>query len=148
MVNNEILLQNAMPSPYCRYSSVGQGDKSGCFLYYANEWLTFQIHIKIGTWYLNDSNYHRDSVIEMWIAREGQSSTLVFSFTDYDLANNNPLAKYGKIWFLPYMTSKDETQSHPTAYTWYDDLIISRNQIPDPIGGMPPAAPAGLRIVK
>ena len=40
--------------------------------------------------------------------------------------------RYGKIWLLPYNTGKDPAQVHPTAYTWYDELIISRNKIADP----------------
>jgi len=40
--------------------------------------------------------------------------------------------KFGKIWLLPYDTGKDPSQSHPTAFTWYDELIISRTQIADP----------------
>ena len=50
----------------------------------------------------------------------------------YDLANSNPDAKYGKLWLLPYNTNKDPSASHPTAYTWYDELIVSTKRIPDP----------------
>ena len=51
----------------------------------------------------------------------------------YDLANNNPDARYGKIWLLPFLTGKDYTQQHADAYTWYDELIISRAPIADPL---------------
>ncbi len=51
----------------------------------------------------------------------------------YDLANDDPAnLRYGKIWLLPYQTHKDATQVTPTAYTWYDELIVSRNKIADP----------------
>jgi hypothetical protein len=46
------------------------------------------------------------------------------------------------------MTNKDSSQVHPTAYLWYDELIISRTRIPDPDpggGAQPPTAPANLR---
>jgi hypothetical protein len=36
------------------------------------------------------------------------------------------------VWLIPYNTNKDGTQDHPTAYTWYDELIISKSRIPDP----------------
>ena len=39
----------------------------------------------------------------------------------------------GKAWLLPYHTSKDPAEEHPEAYTWYDDLIVSRTRIPDPL---------------
>src|SRR6266446_1268788 len=42
--------------------------------------------------------------------------------------------KYGKIWLTPYNTNKSSSATNPVAYTWYDDLIISRNQIADPGG--------------
>jgi len=78
----------------------------------------------------------------MWSAREGQPSVLVHSWTTYDLANNNTAAKYGKVWLLPYHTGKSSSQSHPEGYTWYDELIISRNKIPDPGTSTPTQAPA------
>ncbi len=131
-------LQNVPPSPYCLYSQ-GQTmpttflpPDGNCFGYFADEWMTFQVHVKIGTWYLNDMNYHMDSTIELWIARENQPSQLVNSWTEYDLANEEPLAKYGKVWLLPYHTGKDNTQVHAVGYVWYDELIVSTNRIADP----------------
>ncbi len=103
-----------------------------CALYYADEWLTYQVSIKIGTWYLNDGNYHRDSQIRLWVAREGQPSRLVIDFDGYDLANNNPNALYGKLWLLPYHTGKSATQDHEIGYIWYDEIIISTQKISDP----------------
>ena len=116
--------------------------------YHPNEWMTFQLHVKIGTWYKNDGLYRGDSTIQLWVAREHQPSKLVVNLspepatlfgmqvpgtgTGYDLANRNSDAKYGKLWLLPYNTNKDPSASHPTAYTWYDELIISTKRIPDP----------------
>jgi hypothetical protein len=121
---------------------------SGSVRYAADEWMTFQLHVKIGTWYKNDQDYHQDSTVQLWVAREGQPSELVvdlspepavlFGFaipgtgSGYDLANTNPEAKYGKVWLLPYNTHKDPAENHPTGYTWYDDLIIAKSKIPDP----------------
>jgi hypothetical protein len=134
---NDILLQNACG---CRYQ---KPTIPPCVGYQADQWMTFQVHVKIGTWYKNDKRYRRDSTIELWVAEEGQPSKPVISRTDYDLANNNPAAKYGKIWLLPYNTGKDASQAHPTAYTWYDELIISKQRIPDPAVRLSPrpAAP-------
>jgi hypothetical protein len=103
---------------------------------------------EIGTWYKNDSAYNGDSTIRLWVAREHQPSKLMVNLsqepatlfgmkisgsgTSYHLANSNPDAKYGKLWLLPYNTNKDSSASHPTAYTWYDELIVSTKRIPDP----------------
>lgn len=109
-----------------------------CVMYRPDQWMTFQIHVKVGTWYKNDRKYHSDSTVQIWVGYEGQPSKLVIDFSPksdsggYDLANQDPVIKYGKIWLLPYQTHKDPTQVHPTGYTWYDELIISRNKIPDP----------------
>ena len=125
---NDILLQNACG---CRYQKQAIPP---CVGYKADQWMTFQVHVRIGTWYQNDKKYHRDSTIELWVGEEGQPSHAVISRTDYDIANTNAEAKYGKLWLLPYNTGKDRSQEHPTAYTWYDELIISKQRIPDPGG--------------
>ncbi|MEP7097761.1 MAG: hypothetical protein ABI748_08875 [Dokdonella sp.] len=126
--------QNARPSPYCLYS---QGPASyfaptgNCFGYAANEWMTFQVRIKTGP---RVGNEFVNSYVTLWIAREGQPSERVIDWGPYNLTAGKPTEdqKYGKVWLLPYNTGKDPSVSYPTAYTWYDELIISRNQIADP----------------
>ncbi|NNF17719.1 MAG: hypothetical protein HKN70_13325 [Gammaproteobacteria bacterium] len=126
----------ASPSVYhsCRGKD---GDSEGIdvwrtFPFVAEQWMTFQLHVKIGTWYKNDRRYHHDSLIELWVARENEPSRKILS-QNYDLANNNVNAAYGKVWLLPYLGGKDASQEHPDAFTWYDDLIISRTAIADPV---------------
>jgi len=46
--------------------------------------------------------------------------------------SSNPNARYGKVWLTPYHTNKDRNETYPTTYTWYDELIISRQKVPDP----------------
>jgi hypothetical protein len=126
------LIQNALGCTNYKVTS------PPCFKYVPNQWMTFQVHVKIGSWYKNDKKYRNDSTIQLWVAKEGSPSKLVIDMnpargTGYDLVNLNPAAKYGKIWLLPYNTDKDGTQEHPTAYTWYDELIVSRTRIPDPL---------------
>jgi hypothetical protein len=100
--------------------------------YEPDEWMTFQLRVKVGTWYRNDRNYHEDSAVELWVAREGGRSTRAVVADGYDIANTKPGAEYGKLWLLPYHTGKDEGQDHPVGYVWYDEVIISRAPIPDP----------------
>jgi len=117
--------------------------------YKPHQWMTFQLHVKVGTWYKNDRRYAGDSTVQLWIAEEGHPSTLVIDLSPeparlfgvpipgtgsgYDLANENPAAKYGKVMLTPYHTSKSEMEAHPTAYTWYDELIVSTSRIADPL---------------
>jgi hypothetical protein len=125
------LIQNAVGCPHHDVQS------PPCVKYKADQWMTFQVHIKVGTWYQNDKKYRNDSTVQLWVAEQGKPSKLVIDFapehkTGYDLYNSDANAKYGKVWLLPYNTNKDEKQDHPAAYTWYDELIVSRTRIPDP----------------
>jgi len=141
-----IVVQNGVGCLYPTYLA------PPCVTYQANQWMTFQMHVKIGTWYQDNKVYKHDSTVQLWVAQEGQPASLVIDFspdpanpscqaqqvsipnckTGYDLVNTNPVAKYGKVWLLPYDTGKDATQVTAAAYTWYDELIISRQKIPDP----------------
>jgi chitodextrinase len=149
-------LQNGRPAPYCLYSQ-GQTNpvtyfppSGNCFGYFANEWMTFQVHIKTGP-RVNDE--FTNSFVQLWVAREGQPSQLVLDWGPYNLSAGSAAENqlYGKIWLLPYNTGKDSSQSYPTAYTWYDELIISMSKIADPNTGstpstQPPTAPTNLTL--
>jgi hypothetical protein len=127
-------LQNARPSPFCLYSQTQNGTSFSpgtCFGYFPNEWMTFQVRIKTGQ---RVGDEWIDSFVTLWMAREGQRSQTVITWGPYKLsagpASEN--LKFGKVWLLPYNTNKSSAQVHPTGFTWYDDLIISRTQIADP----------------
>jgi hypothetical protein len=127
-------LQNAMPAPFCLYSQKSTSylpPVGNCFGYFPNEWMTFQVHVHTGP-RVNDE--FTNSRIQLWIAREGQPSQLVIDFSPYNLSAGSASAnqKFGKVWLLPYNTSKNNTVSYPIAYTWYDELVISTKQIADP----------------
>lgn len=129
------------PTLNCKYP--GPYSEPQCFRYKADQWMTFQARVKVGTWYSNNGVYSHDSIVQMWEAAEGQPSVLVMdrspgSGTGYDLVNLNPsVSKYGKIWLLPYHTGKDSTQVTPSANVWYDEVIVSTSRINDP--GVPSA---------
>lgn len=161
----DFLLQNAIRTPpdVCGYSDP---DSPACVGFESSEWMTFQVHVIIGTPYQNTGEYEHDSTIQLWVAREGQPSQLVIDYspqdpacqaqqtsqpacqTGYDLYNDQPLTRhYGQVWLTPYHTTKSDAQAHADAYTWYDELIISTSRIPDPgVPGdtMAPAAPSGV----
>jgi hypothetical protein len=132
--------QNAAPpAGKCRLVTGFPPKIPPCVGYKANQWMTFQVHVKVGTWYEDNSrHYHRDSTVQLWVAEEGKPSVPVIDFspenkTGYDLVNTSMgKAKFGKVWLLPYQTNKDGEAPHDKAYTWYDELIISRERIADP----------------
>lgn len=128
-------LQNARPAPYCLYSQSSTGyfaPKGNCFGYVPNEWMTFKMKITIGT---RTADYFKGSHVDLWVAREGQKSEQVFNW-DWDLAAG-PAAqnlKYGKVWLLSYNSNNggNNNAQVPVANTWYDELIISKQDIADP----------------
>lgn len=137
---SDYLLQDAVS---CKYSNP---KGSQCFRYRPDQWMTFQIHVKIGKWYENQSgNYHRDSTVELWVAEENKPSVLLISMPDYDLVHDGAAEKYQRIWFLPYNTNKSDAEDHPVAHTWYDEFIISTARIPDP-GVNTPNPPDSLSV--
>lgn len=125
----DILLQPGNADGDCLYSKNPGGKLIGnppCFVYRADEWMTFQMHVKIGHWNMPDS------LVEVWGSHEGQPSVRFISMDNYTLHNSDPLHKYGKLYLTPYMTSREQNKITPIAYTWYDELIISTSKIPDP----------------
>ncbi len=147
----DITFQNARPAPYCLYGQVLTGTQfpptGNCFGYFPDEWMTFQVRIRTGP---RVGDEFVNSYVTLWVARENQPSELVMDFGPYNLSAGDPLSnqKFGKIWLLPYNTGKDPSVSYPTAYTWYDELIISRARIADPTpstDNVAPSPPTGLR---
>jgi len=133
-IPGDFKLQNARQSPFCLYSQAPNSylpPSGNGFGWFPNEWMTFQIKIKTGP---RVGDEFANSFVELWMAREGQPSQLVINWGPYYLSagSQGEDQKYGKVFLLPYQTGKDSTQVHPTAYTWYDELIISRNRIADP----------------
>ena len=128
-------LQNGRASPYCLYSQSSSGyfaPNGNCFGYVANEWLTFQMQVKLGP---RVGDEFQGSYITLWAARDGQASQVLIQWGPYNLSAGSATdnQRYGKVWLLPYNTGKDATVPYPVAYTWYDELIISTSKIADPL---------------
>lgn len=120
----------------------------GCINWYANEWMTFQIEVILGSittkTIYNDGNLvgtfpvFADSVIRFWQAREGQASVKTIDWNPltpgYSEIQCDPdYPTFGKIFLLPYMTAKSMTQDHPLLQTWYSSIIVATEKIPDPL---------------
>jgi hypothetical protein len=131
-----------------------------CYRYHGDEWLTFEVRIKPGSfWYPDDQvSYHHTGIFQMWYARQGQpfvqimdrspSSTFCIDHGgggttcgwDFTNVNDTPsgvslgpgISKYGTVILLPFISYKDPNDAHQTTFTWYDNLIISTSFIPAP----------------
>jgi hypothetical protein len=91
---------------------------------------------------------YKNSVVEFWVARERQPAVLTHRQTGLVLrrdnyvneatgAGANPVnsayhAKFGKLWLTNQNTNRSTAEIHPTASMWYDEVIVSRQRIPDP----------------
>lgn len=134
-LGSDFKLQNGRGAPYCLYSQGRDNSQlpplGNCFGYAANEWMTFQIRVRVG---LRTGNEFVGSQVTLWMAREGKPSELVIDWGPYNLAAGpaGENQRFGKVWLLPYNTGKSASGTHPAAYTWYDELIISRQRIADP----------------
>jgi hypothetical protein len=85
-----------------------------------------QVHIKVGTF------QSPNSVIEMWLAHEGQPAQLVVNAADAALVNDGSggaSGKYGKIQLSAYNTNM--SGSLVNSAVWFDDLMVSARRIPD-----------------
>jgi hypothetical protein len=137
--NYDFKLQNARPAPYCLYSQSSSGyfaPSGNCFGYVANEWMTFQMHVKLGT---RVGDEFKSSYVTLWAGRQGRPSELLFSWGPYNLTAgpSGENQRFGKIWLLPYNTNKSSSTTNPVSYTWYDELIISRTKIAEPSHAAP-----------
>ncbi len=130
-----LLQQGDYNCPYSNQSS------SGCGRYRANEWMTFYYHIQIGQWNSPNSN------IRAYMAYEGEPLKQFVDIRNYSLNYDSSVNdKYQKIQLTPYMTGKNSSQDHPTAYTWYDELIVSTQPIAAP-GNAAAPPPAQTPVV-
>jgi hypothetical protein len=149
-LGNDFKLQNARPRPYCLYSQQRTSyfpPSGNCFGYFPDEWMTFQLGIRTGP-RLKDE--FAGSFVTLWMARENEPSELVVKWGPYNLSAGSPAEnqRFGKVWLTPYNTGRSASHEHPVAYTWYDELIISRNRISDPGGNGAAARAPGEAVVE
>ena len=105
-------------------------------MYRANEWMTFYYEVRLGNWGSNTSH------IKAWVAYEGEPLRQFIDLPNTQLLYNySPSDGYDAVDLLTYMTGKSGSQSHPTAYSWYDELIISTQPIAGPSGDVIPSTP-------
>jgi hypothetical protein len=104
----------------------GHFNPKDCFVYPANEWVTFYFQVSIGHW------GKADSTINAWVARDGQSYRQWIKIPNFVLENEHPGNDYDALTLLTYLTNKSPALDHATAYTWYDELIVSSQSIAPP----------------
>ena len=96
-------------------------------MYPANTWVTFYYKVSIGTW------GQPNSTIQAWVSVGGGPYKQWINITNHALYEDTAGVDYNMVTLLPYMTRRDSSVSAgPTAYTWYDELIVSSQTIAAP----------------
>jgi hypothetical protein len=143
--NTPLLLQQG--DHKCEY---GKTSAPTCLYFAPNEWLTFYYKITIGTW------DQPNSMVEAWIAREGQPGYKQFiRVPSMALScNQNSCSTspgrdegYNNLTFTPYMTalSSNSGRAGVTSNMWVDELIVSTQPIAAPNSGPRPNPPTSVR---
>ena len=113
-------------------------------MYSRNSWMTFYYVISVGTFGASDSH------VRAYVAYENGPLRSFIDMPDYPLQGSAETDSFDMVHFGPYMTNKSAALDHPTAYTWYDELIVSTNpiwnagEVPHPLTDSRPNPPGQL----
>jgi hypothetical protein len=136
-VGSDIALQNAMPSPFCRFNSYSAGNELGCHHFSQDEYEVYTLHVTLGeadsTTYTEDS--WANSEAHLYVQTPGGERQHVISYTP---STNGylPLTKgphdwqFGKLWFGPFMTSKNASIDHDDMILWITDVMVTTEEPP------------------
>ena len=104
-------------------------NKAGCLRYKPDQWMTFYYEQKIGTW------GQPNSVVKVSMAEENQPLKTFIDFSDFTFKSDKATSAYRDIWIGPYSLGRTANTAYPTARTWFDEFIISKEPIADPFLG-------------
>jgi len=109
----------------CHYQAANNTATS-CFTYPADTWVTFYYKVALGTWGTPTST------IQAWVSVGGGPYAEWVNMTNHTLYADAS-GTYDMVTLLTYMTNRNASVSAgPTAYTWYDELIVSGQPIAAP----------------
>lgn len=109
----------------CKFGTDYKKDPK-CLRFVPNLWMTFYYKISIGEWGTPSST------IQAWAALPGEPLKQWVNMSKFVLNVDTPGRNYDSIDLLNYMTGKDPQANHAVGYTWYDELIVSSDEIPAP----------------
>jgi hypothetical protein len=111
----------------CHYQTANNTATS-CATYPADTWVTFYYKVSIGTW------GQPNSTIQAWVSVGGGPYAEFVNMTNHALYEDSTAgADYDMVTLLTYMTGRSSTiNAGPTAYTWYDELIVSTQPVAQP----------------
>jgi hypothetical protein len=109
----------------CHYRLVNTTD---CFFYPSNTWVTFYYQVNVGTF------GSPNSTIKASVAVGGGPYVEWINMPNHTIQQDTgPTDGFDLVTLTPYWTGRDANVSAgPTAYTWYDELIVSSKPIAAP----------------
>ncbi|MHC4180610.1 MAG: hypothetical protein ACYSWU_24185, partial [Planctomycetota bacterium] len=93
-------------------------EPGNCYTFKADEQMVFELAVDL------NPDPTQPSRIRVWVTRESRGRELVI---DYSRVLVDGALGYGALWLMPYVTRKDPSVAHPEAYTWVDNLLVSRS---------------------
>lgn len=125
--NGDFLLEHGDSSANSYNCHYQNRTPANCAFYKPNQWMTFYYEVGIGNWGKPNSS------IKAWVGYEGRPLKQFVNGVDYKLNfNSGPSDVFDSISLLPYNTGKSRAEENRPAYTWYDELIVSKSPISPP----------------
>lgn len=125
--NSDFLLEHgdsSATSYNCHYQHPTPAD---CAFYKPNQWMTFYYEVKIGNWGKPNSS------VRAWVGYEGRTLKQFVNGVNYQINFNSGSGDvFDSVSLLPYNTGKSGSEENRIAYTWYDELIVSKSPISPP----------------
>lgn len=117
--------------------------ETGAFIYYPDEWLTFLQKVTYGSFGSGTADTH----IEMWAAREADTTYTKLIDRMVDLGSIGGDGPPDSLWLLPYDTNRRADSTRQNTYTLYDEVIVSTDFIPAPNSPVQTDEPIPARIL-
>lgn len=110
----------------CAYGS-DYAKNPECLKYTPDEWMTFYFKGAVGDF------GQPNSTLQAWISVKGRPYEQWIDSPDFTLyAEGDSVGGFDSVYLTTYMTNKNSAADHPTAYAWYDELVVSTAPIAVP----------------
>jgi|GEM_PF-1917298 len=107
-----------------------------CKKYTSDNWMTFYYKFTLAAFGSPTTR------VEAWMGWEGEARTKYIDIPDFILDfSSSSSEKLYNLQLTPYMTGRNGSAVLPVSNTWYDDLIVSTQEIAWPAGGTALPAP-------
>lgn len=136
------------PSQKNLYATNGYPKETRSFVYAPNQWMTFMIHVRPGTWATSGTNslgpdypgYH-NSLVELYGMYDpavvpGATMRLLHRRSGFCIGTTNDGSqgheRIGQFAVTTFMTAKWINDDHPLAQVWFSQIIMSKTRIAAP----------------